>query len=168
VRAAGATAAVRRAAPEDAAAIVALLEEVAAEGWLGIAAPHGVEAERRALAAAPPQDFAVWVAEERGRVLGHLLLARGERPFCGHTASVAVAVGRGRRGRGIGGSLLDAAAAWAARNRVRKLCAGVFADNLPALRLFEGRGFAREGVRRAQFLIEGVARDEVLLARFLG
>jgi L-amino acid N-acyltransferase YncA len=160
---------VRRASPDDAEGIVALLADVAAEGWLGTAGPpHTPAEERAALAAAPPDDFAVWVGDADGRVVGHLLLARGPRPYCDHTASVAVAVAAAARGRGLGGRLLAAGAAWAAEHGVAKLCAAVFADNARALALFAGQGFVREGLRARQFRIGGVWRDEVLLARFLG
>jgi L-amino acid N-acyltransferase YncA len=162
---------VRPAAPDDAVGIVALLAAVSAEGWLGIdGALHTPEEERAALAVASVRGsgFAVWVAEEAGAIVGHLLLARLPGAARRHVADVAVAVAADARGRGLGGALLDAALCWASTEGLAKVTASVFADNRAALGLFGSRGFVQEGLRRQQFCVAGEWRDEVLLARFLG
>lgn len=160
---------IREAVPADAAGIVALLRETAAEGWLGLpGSPHTAEQERVALASAPREQFAVWVGEAQRHIVGHLLLARGPLPFQHHLADVAIAVARQARRQGLGGRLLETAAGWARQQGIRKLTASVFGDNLAALQLFERHGFEREGVRRDQFHVRGAWRHEVVLARFLG
>lgn len=50
------------------------------------------------------------------------------------------------RGRGIGGALVDAVVAWACAAGYRRLLLDVADGNLPAIRLYEGRGFAPTGV----------------------
>ncbi len=160
---------VRAAVPGDAEGIVALLDTVAHEGSLGIPrAPRRAAEERAALAALPPSLGGAWVAVQTGVVVGHLLAARGPVPYRDHLAEIAVAVDRRRRGHGIGGALLDQGLAWAGAHGLLKVCASVFADNTAALRLFASRGFAAEGTRQGQFRVEGVSRDEIFLARFLG
>jgi RimJ/RimL family protein N-acetyltransferase len=71
------------------------------------------------------------------------------------------------RGLGIGGALLEAVAAWGAKNAVIKLALGVFPENLRAIGFYERHGFVREGLRRAQYDRAGRYHDEVLMARFL-
>lgn len=161
---------VRAAVPGDAEGIVALLDRVAREGSLGVPrAPRRAAEERAALAAVPPSLGGSWVAVGAdGATVGHLTAARGPAPYRDHLAELAVAVDEQRRGRGLGGALLDQGLAWAAAHRLLKVCASVFADNAAALRLFKSRGFAAEGMRQGQFRIQGVSRDEIFLARFLG
>jgi L-amino acid N-acyltransferase YncA len=159
---------IRRATPDDAEGIMTLLSTVAAEGTMGPDLQlHDAETERRLLAAASPSVCWVGVAEDGGAVVGHALAVRGTTTAASHVATVAVAVAADRRGRGLAGRLLDGIVAWARDSGVSKLQASVLAGNSPALRLFEGRGFVREGVRRDQWRIRGVWTDEVLLARFL-
>jgi RimJ/RimL family protein N-acetyltransferase len=160
---------VRPAEPEDAAAIVDLLDDVAQEGTLGVPrAPRRPAEERVALASASPLQAAVWVAASAGVIAGHLVVVRGPAPYRDHTADVAVAVSARFRGQGAGGRLLDAAIAWGSDLGLTKICASVLAGNAAALGLFASRGFLEEGVRRDQFRVEGVCRDELCLARFLG
>jgi RimJ/RimL family protein N-acetyltransferase len=160
---------VRRAVPDDAEGIVALLDAVAREGTLGVpASPRRPVAERALLAGTAGIACASWVAEAEGRIGGHLLAVRGPAPYLRHVADVAVAVAPHLRQRGTGGRLLDCALAWGREQGLAKISASVLAGNAPALALFASRGFVEEGRRRGQLRIEGVTRDEVLLARFLG
>jgi len=71
------------------------------------------------------------------------------------------------RGLGVGGALLETAASWAAAHGVVKLALGVFPENVGAVAFYEGHGFVREGLRRAQYDRAGRYHDEVLMARFL-
>ena len=50
---------------------------------------------------------------------------------------------------------------------VSKLELHVFPWNLPAIQLYEGFGFEREGLRRGHYLRDGVAVDAILMAYHL-
>lgn len=110
---------------------------------------------------------AMLVAEREGRVVGVLGLTRATRAASRHVASLGVTVAARARGRGVGTALMraaeDAARAWG----VKKISLGVFAHNDGAIRLYKRLGYVEEGVRRGQFIIGGLPRDEVLMAKWL-
>jgi RimJ/RimL family protein N-acetyltransferase len=63
---------------------------------------------------------------------------------------------------------LLAAAEQRARDRgARKLSLRTFSTNPEAIRLYSRFGFEREGLLRAEFLIEGQYVDDILLAKDL-
>jgi len=159
---------VRRAAPADAPALVALAEAVAREDgrWiLTTESWRSVRDERRYLKAAQThRDAAVFVAEEDGLVLGRLSLARDPHPASRHVADLGLMVAAGARRRGIGRMLLTEGVEWARTHAVRKLELHVFPWNEPALRLYESFGFEREGYRRRHYERDGEDVDAILMA----
>jgi RimJ/RimL family protein N-acetyltransferase len=159
---------VRRASPTDAAALVELAEEVAAEEGRWILTSdvwRSVGEERRYLRAARRHpDAAVFVAEEDGRVVGRLSLARDPHPASRHVADLGLMVAEGYRGRGIGRRLLEQAVGWARTADIGKLELHVFPWNEAALHLYESFGFEREGYRRAHYARDGEYVDAILMA----
>ncbi|HXG74963.1 MAG TPA: GNAT family N-acetyltransferase [Gaiellaceae bacterium] len=159
---------VRRAEPHDAAALVALAEEVGREDgrWLlSTETWRSVGEERRYLRAARRHpDAAVFVAEDEGRVVGRLSLARDPHPASRHVADFGLMVAASHRRRGVGRRLLAEAVGWARVSGVRKLELHVFPWNEPALRLYESFGFEREGYRRAHYERDGEYVDAILMA----
>ncbi|MBH5334485.1 GNAT family N-acetyltransferase [Streptomyces pactum] len=71
------------------------------------------------------------------------------------------------RGRGVARALLHAAADEARRQGATRLTLRVLGHNAPARRLYESEGYVVEGVLRGEFLLDGVAVDDVLMARSL-
>ena len=163
---------VRRAAPGDAAALVALAEAVAREeeGWiLTTDAWRSAGDERRYLKAVRSHpDAAVFVAEADGEVVARLSLARDPHPASGHVADLGLMVAAPFRRRGIGSLLLEEAVEWARASRVRKLELHVFPWNGPALALYESFGFEREGYRRDHFARGDGYVDAILMAYRVG
>jgi putative acetyltransferase len=159
---------VRSAEPGDAEALVALAEAVAREDgrWiLTTESWRSARDERRYLKSARHHpDAAVFVAEEDGRVLARLSLARDPHPASRHVADLGLMVAEEARRRGIGRLLLDEAVAWARSAGIRKLELHVFPWNEPALRLYESFGFEREGYRAGQYEREGEYVDAILMA----
>ena len=159
---------VRRAAPADAPALVALAEAVAREDgrWiLTTESWRSVRDERRYLKAAQThRDAAVFVADEDGLVLGRLSLARDPHPASRHVADLGLMVAAGARRRGIGRMLLTEGMEWARTHGVRKLELHVFPWNEPALRLYESFGFEREGYRKRHYQRDGEDVDAILMA----
>ena len=111
-----------------------------------------------------PED--VLVAESAGRVVGYLMLHQSvPLPSHRHVLEVnGLAVDPGHQGRGVGRRLLEEAKREARRRGARKLSLRVLAPNVPARRLYEGCGFVVEGVLSGEFLLEGRAVDDVLMA----
>jgi len=159
---------VRRAAPADAPALVALAEAVAREDgrWiLTTESWRSVRDERRYLKAAQThRDAAVFVAEEDGLVLGRLSLARDPHPASRHVADLGLMVAAGARRRGVGRMLLTEGVEWARTHAVRKLELHVFPWNEPALRLYDSFGFEREGYRKRHYERDGEDVDAILMA----
>ena len=165
--------AVRRADPHDAEQLVRLAVDVGREpgDWLLTTDMRRTAAdERRYLKAVRRHsDAAVFVAvdEAEDRIVGRLSLARDPHPASMHVADLGLMVAAGYRRRGIGRSLLTTAVEWARAVGVRKLELHVFPWNEPAIRLYEGFGFAREGVRRGHYSRDGVDVDALLMAYHL-
>jgi RimJ/RimL family protein N-acetyltransferase len=159
---------IRRARPDDAAALVALGTAVgrepeawllAADGW------RSVGEERRYLRALRRHpDAAVYVAADGETVVGRLSLARDPHGASRHVADLGLMVAASHRRRGIGRALLDQAVAWARDAGVSKLELHVFPWNEPARALYEAFGFEQEGLRRRHYRREGAEVDAILMA----
>lgn len=159
---------VRRAAPGDASALVALAREVGSEEgrWiLTTDAWRSPSEERRYLKAVRRHpDAAVFIAEEDGRLVARLSLARDPHPASRHVADLGLMVASAYRRRGIGTRLLQEAVAWARASGVAKLELHVFPWNEAALRLYESFGFQREGYRQDHYARDGGYVDAILMA----
>jgi putative acetyltransferase len=164
---------IRRAEPQDAGALVRLAATIGREpgDWLLTTERwRSVADERRYLKAVRRHaDAAVFVAVDApdGAIVGRLSLVRDPHPASSHVADLGLMVAVSHRRRGIGRSLLDTAVRWAQEASVRKLELHVFPWNEPAIRLYEGFGFTREGVRRGHYVRDGADVDALLMAYHL-
>jgi RimJ/RimL family protein N-acetyltransferase len=163
---------IRPAEPGDARALVELGSAIGQEdgSWLLTTEDwRSIPDERRYLRAVRRHpDAAVFVAVENGRPIGRLSLSRDVHPASRHVADLGLMVAETHRRRGVGTALLDQAVTWAASAGVQKLELHVFPWNEPAIALYESYGFGREGVRRGQYLRDGVPVDAILMALWLG
>lgn len=161
----------RSARLRDAKPLVRLLERVASEPQptlLLVPGESSVRDWRRRIAGATADQHSLYlVAVVAGELIGNIALDRDRHPNSGHVAWVGISIEARFRGMGVGGMLLETAAAWAAGGGVSKLALGVFPENERALAFYEQHGFSREGLRRAQYTREGRYHDEVLMARLL-
>lgn len=155
---------VRPAIDDDIPGMLALFEEVAAEGrWIGSEAPidRAAKAERwRATIAA--EDEELFVAELEGRLVG-MADVRGTGP-----TYLGMLVAEGFRGRGIGTHLLRVCLGWAVAAGSHKVWLEVWPHNEPAIRLYEKLGFVREGYLTKQWRRRnGELWDAVVMGRLL-
>jgi RimJ/RimL family protein N-acetyltransferase len=159
---------IRRAEPGDAEGLARLGEAVGSEpeGWL--VTTNGwreVSDERRYLRAIRRYpNAAVFVAEDDGRIVGRLSIARDQHPASRHVADLGLMVAMSHRRRGIGTKLLEAAVDWARHSEVRKLELHVFPHNEPAIKLYEEFGFVQEGYRRGHYRRGNEYVDAILMA----
>ncbi|MFO7573257.1 MAG: GNAT family N-acetyltransferase [Gaiellaceae bacterium] len=162
---------VRPAHPRDAADLVALAEAVGREEGRWMLATdtwRPVADERKYLRAVLDHpDAAVLVAEDDGRVIARLSLARDPHPASRHVADLGLMVAADHRRQGVGRTLLGHAVSWARSAGVRKLELHVFPWNEPAIRLYEAAGFEREGHRKAHFSRGDEFVDAILMALWL-
>jgi hypothetical protein len=84
-----------------------------------------------------------------------------------HVRNLAMGVARQYRGMGVGTALMDYAIRWARQRKVKKIVLSVFSTNRKAIALYEKFGFASEGRRKRQFLIDGKYVDEIMMGRFV-
>ncbi|MGF1663190.1 MAG: GNAT family N-acetyltransferase [Kineosporiaceae bacterium] len=166
----GAGPAVRRAGPGDEPAYRRLFEAVAAEGTgIGAEAPVDWDTSRldglRRRLSGDDDTEAVLVAEVDGEVAGAVSL--GRQPRTGNVDFSMVVAGA-RRGRGVGGALMDAALAWSRRVGAPRLTCQVWPHNTAALGLYLSRGMRVEGrLRRHWPRRNGERWDGVLMGLVL-
>ena len=158
----------RRAAPGDAAALVALAEQVAQEkeGWiLTTDAWRSVAEERRYLKAARRHpDAAVFVAEDDGGSSRASPLPATRIRRAAHVADLGLMVDAALQAAGIGKRLLEEAVGWARVSGVLKLELHVFPWNEPAIALYEAFGFEQEGFRKGHYSRDEEYLDAILMA----
>jgi ribosomal protein S18 acetylase RimI-like enzyme len=104
----------------------------------------------------------------KGRVAGLVTATVGGLERMQHAAKLEVLVDANCRGQGIGRALMEACCAWAdAEPSIEKLSLSVFADNEPAIGLYQSLGFLEEGRRLREYrMSDGSYRDDVLMYRF--
>jgi RimJ/RimL family protein N-acetyltransferase len=108
------------------------------------------------------------VAQVEEEIIGHLRLfpatpGRKSR----HVGEIGIVLASAWRNQGVGTALLEFAIAWSRQNGYKKIIASTMQTNQGALRLFAKMGFACEGIRRAEFFVQGNYIDEVNLGLFL-
>lgn len=159
---------IRPADPADAAALVALANEVGSEpgGWLITTSNwRSVSDERRYIRSLRRYPHAaVFVAEAPDGVVGRLSIGRDPHPASHHVADLGLMVAESHRRQGVGRALLEAAVDWARAQGVSKLELHVFPHNEGAIALYDRFGFEREGYRRRHYRRPDGYVDAILMA----
>ena len=159
---------IRPADPRDAAALVALANEVGAEpgGWLITTTNWRTASdERRYLRSLRRYPHAaVFVAETEEGVVGRLSVGRDPHPASHHVADLGLMVAQSHRRLGVGRALLEAAVGWARSRGVTKLELHVFPHNEGAIALYDRFGFEREGYRKRHYRRPDGYVDAILMA----
>jgi RimJ/RimL family protein N-acetyltransferase len=170
---------VRRATPDDAGAITAVLGVVVAERvYSAIEQPWPVEEQRRYLATLSDRE-AFHVAEvdvpaEAGShreraIVGYQSLDRYSAFLhaMAHVAGLGTFILPQWRGRGIGQALFRATRQFAVDTGYRKFVIYVRGSNLAAQAFYQRLGFVPCGRLTRQTVIDGREDDEVLMEYFL-
>jgi ribosomal protein S18 acetylase RimI-like enzyme len=154
---------------EDSPELIAIRDEVAAEGDLiaGVPGERSVLEESLALANLLTAGGLALTLEVDDRVVGNLMIERRRGRYESHRGDVSLAIRRGFRGIGLGRALLDTAVDWARAVGVAKLTLGVFPSNQPALALYRAVGFEEEGVLRGHVRLAAGDRDVVMMGLVL-
>lgn len=131
---------------------------------------HTVESTRAFVASvlvSPNNLFLGIKSHQLGRHVGNIKLG----PIDSHheTGDIGILIGdKAAWGKGIATAAIEAVSGIAATHfKLRKLTAGCYASNAGSQKAFEKAGFLVEGVRPAQFLLDGKAEDLVLMGRVL-
>jgi RimJ/RimL family protein N-acetyltransferase len=160
---------IRTALPSDAEALAAYIGAIVDEQLpvlFARAAPPTPEQVAKMIARnAEDERSALFVAVEKGAILGMLDFSPLARPQQRHVGSFGMSVARGARGRGIGTRLLRALYAFAKEQGYRKLELEVFATNGPAIVLYESHGFVHEGGRRGAVMVGEETVDLLMMGK---
>ncbi|MEZ4368234.1 MAG: GNAT family N-acetyltransferase [Kofleriaceae bacterium] len=161
-RAAAAPVILRRAIPDDAPAVAALMRDPHVTWGTLQLSSTSADAWRPRLASATS-----WTAEVGGEVVGNAGLQRLPAPSA-HVGGIGMAVAGAWQGRGIGGALLDQLIRGAEALGLEALVLDVYDDNARALALYQRAGFARLGTRRAETWRLGGYANSIVMQRPIG
>ena len=157
----GTTLLIRPAAVTDAAALLAYFETVSGEtdfltfgpGEFGFSMAEE-EAVLKKAACKEGELYLVGVVD--GRIVGALTFSAGKRPRIRHTGEFGLSIGKAYWGLGVGALMLDRLLDWARLGQViTKINLRVRSDNERAIRLYERKGFVRDGTISRESCIGG-------------
>ena len=141
---------IRPARPQDASQIIAITQGLAQEEGCYISYTFeeaSIDVAKEEARIERLTDLFI-VAEVGGRLIGDLSLAKDTWTLTGHVAYLGMEIQQGYRNRGIGTKMMQQALDWAARQRIRRVELEVFAENAPAIHLYQKFGFEVEGRKR--------------------
>lgn len=157
---------VRAAEPSDVPQIAEIFNQPRAV-WGTLQTPFtSIAAREKRFSGQDPAHNVQLVAEVGGVVVGNIGLHREPHHRRSHAASIGMAVHDAHAGRGVGSALMAAIVDLAERWwNVKRLELSVYADNGPAIALYERFGFEREGLLRAYAWRDGEYVDSIAMAR---
>jgi ribosomal protein S18 acetylase RimI-like enzyme len=160
------TGSIRRASPEDAAGIAAVIEVIAAERiHSAIDRAWSVEEERRYLHSLSPRETIHVAVDDVQGIVGLQVLDRWSPVLdsMAHVGQLGTFLLPEWRGRGVGRRLWSATLAFARDAGYRKLVIQVRGSNKPAQAFYRQLGFRECGRLSRQVIIDGVEDDEVIM-----
>jgi ribosomal protein S18 acetylase RimI-like enzyme len=160
------TGSIRRASPEDAAGIAAVLEVIAAERiHSAIDRAWTVEEERRFLTSLSSREAIHVAVDDRQDIVGLQVLDRWSPILhsMAHVGQVGTFLLPEWRGRGVGRQLWSSTLPFAREAGYTKLVIQVRASNGAAQAFYRQLGFRECGRLSRQVVIDGIEDDEVLM-----
>ncbi len=111
----------------------------------------------------------LWAAFDGSSVVGVVELCHPGLPQCHHRARLSIGLEGPYRGDGVGLGLMQVALEWSrAEASIDWVELGVFADNVPAQRLYDKLGFKVTGRINDLFRVKGVSVDDIQMSLFVG
>jgi ribosomal protein S18 acetylase RimI-like enzyme len=161
---------IRRARPEDAPGIAAVMEVIAGERiYSAIDRAWSVDEERRYIESRSPREALFVAVDEMQGIVGiqNLCLWSSELPSMAHVGHVGTFLLPAWRRHGLGHRLWGATRAFALGAAYRKIVIYVRGSNTAAQSFYRSLGFAECGRLLRQVTIDGVDDDEVVMELFL-
>ena len=152
--------------PDDVGGLSAAVEAVARERrYLAAVDGFGVEGTRAFVDGLARGGGVQLVVRSAGRVVGWCDVQRHAFEGFRHGGVLGIGLLPEWRARGVGAALLARTLEAVEAAGMTRVELEVFASNERAMRLFEGAGFVREGVKRHARVLDGRADDVVCMAR---
>ena len=163
---------IRRAAPGDAAAVLAYLNLVGGESdnllfGANAFADFPLERERQIIEDANQGGSAMLLGLDNGDVVSVCMLSVYSRARVAHRGSIALSVRRDHWRCGVGSAMLRALIEHGRQHGVTVFELTVRADNVHAIALYEKLGFKQIGYYEKEVLIDGVYHDALLMNLYL-
>ena len=161
---------IRRAAPDDAAGVDAVLNGVIAGGRHSLLDTPFTVAEERAYIEALPERSFLHVAGTAGDILGFQTVIPWNTFMTrelDHVATMGTYVDERHRRRGVGAALAAASFAAALEMGYEKIFTDLRADNLDSLAYHLALGFTIVGAARGHARVAGRNIDVIFIERFL-
>lgn len=162
---------IREAGEADAAALVALGDQLDREASFMLLEPGERDPDRERLRLRLRQDREsgnlTLVAEVDGRPVGVLGLTRGAYRRNRHSGDIFIGILQAYAGQGIGTRLFVEMERWARAQGLHRLALSVMAHNAAGLALYQKMGFEMEGTFRHSLRVNGTWVDEYALSKLL-
>ena len=153
---------IRKATPDDAAAIARLMAGIAAERVHSAITTAWTADQQRGYIVQLSSREAIQVAVE-DEIIGLQTLEQGPFESMAHVAQIGTFLSPEARGRGIGKLLFEQTRAFALAHGYAKFFIQVRGSNGHAQAFYKSLGFIDSGRLRAHVCIDGVFDDEVLM-----
>jgi RimJ/RimL family protein N-acetyltransferase len=165
----GWVAVIRRGDADDAAALIANVNAVGAEGIYILVErlDKTLDQEREWITKFDGENSLLVVATVDGVLLGAMDIERQPFEKTRHLAGLGIAIQKAGRGVGLGRAMMEAGIEWAQSRGVKKLTLSVFDSNEPAKALYQSFGFIEEGRLKGHVVLRGTPVDLVMMARWL-
>ena len=123
--------------------------------YLGFVKAPSLESTREFVLSNISKKTSQYVAVEGGRVVGWCDISPNKREGFTHCGSLGMGVLHDYRGKGYGTRLMEDAILAAKESGIERVELEVYASNVPAIRLYEKRGFVHEGVKKKARKLDG-------------
>lgn len=144
------------------------LDSVARERlYLGLVEAPPLESTRKFVLSNISKKIPQYVAAEDDKVIGWCDISPITLEGFTHCGSLGMGVLLGYRGKGYGTRLMEATILAAKESCIERVELEVYASNVPAIRLYEKRGFVNEGVKKNGRKLDGKYDDVLLMALFI-
>ncbi len=144
------------------------LDSVARERrYLGFVKAPSLESTREFVLSNISKKISQYVAVEDDKVVGWCDIAPNKGEGFTHCGSLGMGVLHDYRGQGYGTRLMGATILAAKESGIERVELEVFASNVPAIRLYEKRGFMHEGAKKRARKLDGKYDDILLMALFI-
>ncbi|MEB1809404.1 MAG: GNAT family N-acetyltransferase [Bacillaceae bacterium] len=114
------------------------------------------------------ENSTILVAENNGRLIGHILAKGGNVNRNRHSASIVIGILLQATGQGLGKNLFFEIEKWARdHHHITRLELSVMTHNERAFQLYKKVGFELEGTKRHSLLVNGEYVDEYYMSKLL-